>query len=216
MQEAAMSDGIFDLGFESSAAFTDDGGVYHNDRTSLPPLALERALHALPKLGTVLWSCRGERDRTFPRARLTSQGIFLFDHPALGVLADCTSVNAFSAVTSHGPREWLQLSDTQETPIAKLHLLPDTDYMAWDAMLAGSCVTAVPTGQRLTTRNNFLCEVFARRRDADWRARLARFPMLHLVGMRVMGLRAPVSVSALGRHIARDIADGERVAWQES
>ena len=42
-----------------------------------------------------------------------------------------------SAVTADGPREWLTVVRRHGQRAPQLHLLPDTDYLAWDA-LAGA------------------------------------------------------------------------------
>jgi hypothetical protein len=88
----------------------------------------------LPRLSTVLWLYREPADPVFPRARLTSEGVLLLEHPALVALANCTHVHARSSVTTRGPREWIDI-DADQATIARLYLLPDTDCMAWDGML---------------------------------------------------------------------------------
>jgi hypothetical protein len=186
------------------------GAAFDSERVPVARLELQRAFEALPQLGTVLWLHRTSRDRAFPRARLTPRGVLLFEHPALGGLADCVAVNAFCAVTPQGPREWLEFDDAQGEAVARLYLLPDTDYLTWDVMLSGCAVTAVPAPERgWRTPVAFVRDAFARRASA-WQARVVRLPLLRLIGLNVLGLRTPEPVSALGARVARDLAEEAR------
>jgi hypothetical protein len=215
-----MSDGYY--GHDSWRGDEDRGddmgyrATFDTPREPVAHLTLQRALEALPQLGTVLWLHRPSPDRAFPRARLLSSGVLLLDHPALGGLADCATVKAFCAVTAHGPREWLEFDDAQGEAIARLYLLPDTDYLTWDAMLSGCAVTTIPMPARQAWRTPvaFMRSAFARR-DVTWQGRLARLPMLRLIGLNVLGLRAPTPVSALGARIAHALAEESRVELLE-
>jgi hypothetical protein len=46
-----------------------------------------------------------------------------------------------SAVTDDGPREWCECIDGDGRTRARWHLLPDTDYLAWDALTAPCTAT---------------------------------------------------------------------------
>lgn len=220
-----MSDGYGEFGHEPNGGYGEGGcggssayeGVRDVGGAATVRLQLHCVLEALPQLGSVLWLHRGDRDRIFPRARLTTRGVALFEHPALAGLADCVAVDACSAVAAHGPREWLEFSGPEGTAIAKLYLLPDTDYLAWDLMLAGCSVTTVPARPRRGWQAHaaVLRSAFVRR-GAPWQARLARLPLLRLIGLNVLGLRAPEPVSALGCRIARMLAEEERAIWQDA
>ena len=48
------------------------------------------------------------------------------------------------AVTLDGPREWITVHDRAGVPRCRLHPLPDTDYLAWDALLAHTGPAAAP------------------------------------------------------------------------
>ncbi len=48
------------------------------------------------------------------------------------------------AVTIDGPREWMTVHDGAGMPRCRLYLLPDTDYLAWDALLAHTGAAAAP------------------------------------------------------------------------
>jgi hypothetical protein len=211
-----MSDGYLQLDHvRDPAATNEDSWPYTSP--AKPMSCLHCIADALPRLGTVLWLHHAKRDRTFPRARLTAQGVLLLDHPALGVLANCTEVWPMSAVTSHGPREWLEFRNVHNVAIAKLYLLPDTDYLAWDAMLAGCSMTASKLASECNWQAHtaFMRAAFACL-GAGWQARLVRMPMLRVTGLRVLGLRAPDSASQLGIRCARIIAEDERAVWYET
>ncbi|HEX4482133.1 MAG TPA: hypothetical protein VH082_15055, partial [Rudaea sp.] len=118
------------------AAFAEpagDSAPYETRQRKRPDLDIAAFVEWLPRLGTVLWLHRPTRDAVFPRARLTDRGVLLLEHPDLTAMADATAIRSRSAVTSHGPREWLDI-DAGATTIARLYLLPDTDYLAWDSM----------------------------------------------------------------------------------
>lgn len=163
----------------------------------------------LPRLGSVLWLHRPKRDNIFPRARLTGRGVLLLEHPDVAAFADATAIRAQSAVTPHGPREWLDI-DAGGATIARLYLLPDTDYLAWDAMRAAldpSCSAAEPQ-RRWQAHRTFMRCAFARARCA-WHARVVRLPLLRLPCLQVLGARDVETVSALGRQLAAAIAMDE-------
>ena len=113
---------------------------------------------------------------------------------------------------SHGPREWLELIDAQPACLARLYLLPDADYLAWDAMLGdcGIVRAAVPAPARWRAHAAFMrCAL--RRRDS-WRARIVRFPLMRLPCLQVLGARAPMELSSLSQRVAAAIACDENVA----
>lgn len=214
-----MNDGFFsfetrgdDRDIESSR-YGDHADIDRPSTSPANPLTLERVITALPQLGAVLWLLRSERDHMFPRARLLSNGVLLLDHPALGVLADCVAVRAFSAVTPHGPREWLEFRDTNDEALAKVYLLPDTDYMAWEAMTAGCTVTVFDAASHRQSPRFLLCQALMGRTRHAWRARLVRLPLLRLSGVSVLGLRKPGAISALGDRIAKSIVGDDRALW---
>lgn len=103
------------------------------------------------------------------------------------------------AITAEGPREWIDCVGGQGETLARVYLLPDTDYLAWDGLF----VDATP------------CE--APERDApdrEWlrasRARVLSFTRRRLIGFTVLGAR-DAHISSLGRGVARDIAVSESV-----
>lgn len=174
-----------------------------------PDLDVAAFVEWLPRLGTVLWLHRPKRDAVFPRARLTDRGVLLLEHPDMTAIADATAIRARSAVTSHGPREWLDI-DAGTTTIARLYLLPDTDYLAWDSMRAvldGDDVLS-ESNSRWHAHRTFMRCAFARARRA-WQARVVRLPLLHLPCLQVLGARDADAVSMLGRQLAAIIVGDE-------
>jgi putative heme degradation protein len=181
---------------------------------SIPP-TIDRIVDALPRLGSVLWLSRAKSDGLFPRARLLAQGVVLLDHPALNSLAQAAAVRAFGAVTSHGPREWLEFRDAGDALIAKLFLLPDTDVYAWDQMLAGCLVETVHAVHGCARAYATLMRAALLHSREALQARVVRMPLLRLIGLRVLGLRAPDCVSALSRELAAAIVRDERATMQD-
>ena len=104
------------------------------------------------------------------------------------------------AVTAEGPREWIDCVDAEGDTLARIFLLPDTDYLAWDGLFADAIAVDAP-----------------RRRvpDREWlracRARVLSFQRRRLVGFDVLGAQ-DVRISSLGRGVARAIAVSESVA----
>jgi hypothetical protein len=205
-ERAAMSDGLL-RDWDPAEPAADS--VYE-PRTRVAELDLSAFVEWLPRLGTVLWLHQPRRESNFPRARLTERGVLLLEHPDIAAFGDVTAIRARSAVTPHGPREWLDF-DTGATTRARMYLLPDTDYLAWDAMCAtftGEDATVGPRSRWQAHRTFMRC-AFARARTA-WVARVVRMPLLRLPCLQVLGARDAASVSALGRRLAAAIAADEQ------
>ena len=162
----------------------------------------------LPRLGATLWLERKSR-RAHAPATVGTRGLLLLDHPALTPLARSAHANAHVQVTSHGPREWLSFRDAEGSAIAKLYLLPDTDYLAWDEMIAATGL-APPTKEPANWHAHaaFLRTALARIGSA-WQARLVTFEHQSLPWLSTLGARAPLKLSLLGLELARLIAASE-------
>jgi len=169
----------------------------------------------LARLGPVLWLHRASDDGIFPRARLCAHGVLLLDHPALAAFATSVTVEAHGAVTLHGPREWLEFVDAQSACIARLYLLPDADYLAWDAML-GDCaiVRVAPDKSSRWRAHAAFMRCACRRMRGSWQARIVRLPLMRLPCLQVCGLRTPTELSVLGRQIAATIVRDENISLQ--
>lgn len=103
---------------------------------------------------------------------------------------------AASAIGSDGPHEWLECRGGDGRLRARLHLLPDSDYLGWDALLtAGMPMSAsVP------------------RLHGDARieaAQLLDFRCRRWAGLDVLDAAPATRVSALGGEIAQSIARAE-------
>ncbi len=90
-----------------------------------------------------------------------------------------------------GPREWIDGIDRDGHPCVRLHLLPDTDYLGWDRLLArgepAPVMPHVPHLQALET-----CPL--------------RFRRHQLGGFDVLRGEAVTGLSPLGRQLAARIA----------
>lgn len=175
---------------------------------------LVRLAEWLPRLGPVLWVHREPRHPSHERACVTPRGVLLLDHPALLALGRAHDLVAGSTITPQGPREWLALRDAQGRIQAKLFLLPDTDYLAWDRMLAdfGERLqreeTTAPSS-RWQAPMSYLRGALTRL-GAPWRAQLLAFSVRRLPWVQALGAQRPSTVSPIGLGLAQAIAADER------
>ncbi|TAM58388.1 MAG: hypothetical protein EPN49_12615 [Rhodanobacter sp.] len=161
----------------------------------LAPAAL---LEALPALGAVLYVPKQPR---WPAYRPMPRGL-LAEDAVLAPLLQTHWLLAASVVTSEGPREWVECVDRHGHLRARLYLLPDTDYLAWDMLLAGGKPVAVPM------------QAWWPRNGRSGSAQLLRFHVRRLAGLRVLGCETAMSVSALSRHLAERVAGVEALSWR--
>lgn len=190
----------------------DDGGLPWRVEASPPDacargaIDLVRLADALPTLGTVLWLDR--RMAPVGTAGVLSRSGVLLDHPAIGVLSHCSAITVREAVTPNGPREWLAFEDRAGEVRAKLFLLPDSDYLAWDEMTASCRFAQAPVAPtRWSAHGAFLRNAWARLAGA-WRARLFAFEQRRMP-WRTLHARPPLRISLLGLELARNIARDE-------
>jgi hypothetical protein len=176
-------------------------GVTHRTRASVATRWLavspHTLAHGLTQLGCVLY---------LPTRRCADEGVDL----PLGLLADsleltpllCTRyVGLASAVTGEGPREWIECVDLCGHLQARIYLLPDTDYLAWDALFADGVPVDAPANHRA---GRPVC--FAEQ------ARLICFTRRAVSQLSMLCGSEPERVSTLGRGVARDIAVAEAVS----
>jgi hypothetical protein len=168
----------------------------HMHAAACPPrwLRIDPAVLAarLPLLGVVLYlPMRGE---TSP------------DHPARGWLADGADLApllhtrwllASCVIGADGPREWLECVDADGRLRARLHLLPDTDYLAWDVLLSAATPAGAPAFRRV------------QRPFRAAGARLLHFTQRRLGNLDVLGGRDATRLSLLGQGIAREVMKAE-------
>lgn len=128
------------------------------------------------------------------------------DHPARGWLAESEDLApllhtrwllASCVIGADGPREWLECVDADGHLLARLHLLPDTDYLAWDVLLSAAVPMDAPALRRV------------QRPLRATGARLLHFTQRRLGNINVLGGRDAVQLSMLGQDIAREVMRAE-------
>ncbi|KRE85435.1 hypothetical protein ASG75_07530 [Rhodanobacter sp. Soil772] len=154
-----------------------------------------RLIAGLPALGSVLYVPMrpgGSTVRELPRG-------LLVEAMQLVPLLQTRWLMAASMITVEGPREWIECMDREGRACTRLHLLPDTDYLAWDRLLAGG-------------------EPMPASKPARWlrpaSAQVLRFHTRRLAGLDVLGAEATAAVSPLSRQLAGRIAHAETVPLQ--
>ncbi|MEO9090572.1 MAG: hypothetical protein ABI247_09600 [Rhodanobacter sp.] len=115
----------------------------------------------------------------------------------LGPLLQTRTLAAAGTITPDGPREWVDCLGAADQVLARLYLLPDTDYLAWDALQANA---SPATEERALAA------------PAAWRpvsARLLRFRVRRLAGLYLLGAEVGIGTSSLGCELAARIARDE-------
>jgi hypothetical protein len=159
-------------------------------------LATARWMVGLPTLGDVLY-LPGRLDRSPRQAGLPGM---LVESIELAPLLQVRTLVAAGAITPDGPREWIECLGDRGRVMARLYLLPDTDYLAWDALHA----PILPAGEQ-SPRTDM----------ASWHpasARLLRFRVRQLAGLQILGADLGTDASPLGRELAARIARDEVLA----
>jgi hypothetical protein len=150
----------------------------------------------LPQLGCTLYLP--------PRHALMPLGVLpygvLCEQAELAPLLGVSRLKHSSVVSRDGPREWIDCLNPHGQRQARLYLLPDTDYLAWDALLA----QAQPIAARQP--HPHLPELQL------GQARLVCFTLRRWVGLDCLRALTPGRVSALGKGVAQEIARSEAAA----
>ena len=157
-----------------------------------------RLIAGLPALGNVLYVPMRPGSST---VRELPRGL-LVEAMQLAPLLQTRWLMAASMITVEGPREWIECMDREGCVCARLHLLPDTDYLAWDRLLAGD--GPMPAAKPA----HWL------RHPCPASAQVLRFHARRLAGLDVLGAEATAVVSALSRQLAGRIARAEAVPLQ--
>lgn len=147
----------------------------------------------LPSLGNVLYVPMRSHDWKMSRG-------LLVEAMQLAPLLQTRRWVAGCMITVEGPREWIECVDGYDRACARLYLLPDTDYLAWDSLLAGGEPMAAP--------------VTLSRHSPPANAQVLRFHVRRLAGLDVLGAEASEEVSPLSRQLAGHIARAEAVPLQ--
>lgn len=147
----------------------------------------------LPGLGSVLyqWTREAERESVAP-----ARG-WLVQQPQLRALIDVTRIQCVSVIGARGPREWFDCVGADGHVRARIHLLPDTDYLAWDALLAAGMPIREPA---------------SRTSGLGYRRATAlpvQFNCRHVPGLTLLQALFVESLSALGRDVAEECAGVE-------
>ena len=177
------------------------------------PLDIGRLAEWLPRLGTMLWLERREAAMSAPQRISAGSRLMLLEHVASGLLGRSASLRAHSAVSPHGPREWLSAHAGDGAINAKLFLLPDSDCYAWDQM--NTALGLAPTEAARNeppTHGTFLQRALARF-GHPWQARLLAFDLKPLPWLHILGAHPPLRISLLGLDIARGIVRDEHAEW---
>ncbi len=166
----------------------------------------ERSLHVtaaalarwLPLLGSVVYvPSRAEVDAS---ARWPDG--LLSESPLLTPLLRTHYLRVLGIVSADGPREWIECLDACGEILAQLHLLPDTDYLAWDNLPDES--------QMIASRP----EHGRSRMFRGAAAHLMRFRCQPLANMLCLGEASPPRISPLGRVVAQAIAGSQPLLVQ--
>lgn len=142
---------------------------------------------ALPALDSVLYmplAARGPELSALPRGLLA-------ETPQLAPLLRVRWLMAVSVIAVDGPHEWIDGLDRTGQPCVRLHLLPDTDYLGWDRLLAGGePAAAMPRTPHLQAVDAYPL----------------RFHRRRLAGLDVLRGELAAELSPLGRQLAGRIA----------
>lgn len=149
----------------------------------------------LPGLGSVLY-LHASSNTAMPDA--LPQGLLIAQR-SFAPLLDAHWLVAVSVVTDDGPREWCECMDRSGYTRARWHLLPDTDYLAWDALTAPCTGVSSPIDMQPLRPDH---------------ASVVNFRLRELAGMLILDQDVPAVLSPLGDRIAARIAHAESALLQ--
>jgi hypothetical protein len=156
------------------------------------PITPSWLIRRLPALGSVLYLHASSANvvcDALPARLLMTQRAF-------APLLESRWLVATSAVTDDGPREWMECMDRFGATRARLHLLPDTDYLAWDALVSSCEADTRPPVGRIAS---------SLRPD---NAAVMNFQLRELAGLLLLE-QGGCTLSPLGDRIAARIAQAE-------
>jgi hypothetical protein len=155
-------------------------------------------ISALPGLGSVLYLHAISDDTA---TNVSAPGL-LVAQPAFAPLLDTHWLAAVSVVTDDGPREWCECIDRMGRARARWHLLPDTDYLAWDALTA-SCMPDSGISSSIDMQPL-----------RPHHARVVNFRLRTIAGLLFLEQDTRAALSPLGDRIAARIAHAESAVLQ--
>ncbi len=174
-----------------SSSDTASGAI---SRCSVPMTGPELATR-LPVLGSVLYLPA----RSPTRLDLPLPPGWLVERRELVALLHTHELVVASMIGADGPREWIDCMDANGEFCARLHLLPDTDYLAWDALLAQG--RAMPSAPLQSGR--LACRAAS--------AELVCFATRRLGGLDVLEATPLGRLSIVGCGVAREAAKAAAV-----
>ncbi|RAO77083.1 hypothetical protein [Dyella jiangningensis] len=154
------------------------------------PIAGTELAQRLPMLGSVLYlpaRCVVQEPWPVPAGWLAARC-------ELAPVLRSDALIVSSMIGADGPREWIDCVDGQGRFCARVHLLPDTDYLAWDALLAGS----QPLPATPLCPDQMACRAASAELVCFRTRRLGQLDLLETLRLG--------HLSALGRHIAHEAA----------
>lgn len=160
------------------------------------PMSGARLAAQLPLLGSVLYLSA--------RVHVLDHGCvspgWLVARRELAPLLRVAELRVSSMIGASGPREWIDGIDASGHFCVRLHLLPDTDYLAWDALLEH----ARPLPAAPLCPGALSCSAGSASMVCFSTRRLAGFDVLDAAPLR--------QVSMLGHDIAREAARSASLA----
>lgn len=158
------------------------------------PTTPQAWLDVLPQLGSVLYL---HDTRCAVLAESMPAGLLVAQR-AFAPLLDTFWLLTATLITEDGPREWCECLDREGRTRARLHLLPDTDYLAWDKLMVSR--TLQHDAAPLACVQPLLPDS----------ANVVNFRVRDIAGLRVLEHHLP-PLSPLGQCIATRIAVAESV-----
>lgn len=149
-------------------------------------------LWRLPDLGNVLFVRAADSPpvATAPHCPLVDGASV----PLLG----CRWLLGCSQITSDGPHEWCQCVDAQGRVLARMYLLPDTDFLAWDELWGDSDTATLACRMRVACPFRPAC------------ARVVRFRMAQVAGLTLLRQSRPSApYSSFSRGVATRLAGAQ-------
>lgn len=156
---------------------------------------LDRFLGLLPALGTVLYLPVAQL-RAWPIAR--PQTGVVAESPLLLPLLHTRRLRMVTQIATTGPLEWLDCEDGVGQCLARIYLLPDSDYLVWDRITADG----EPEEKALPG---------LLRRWRPGAAVLTGFRMRQLARMPLLSCSGYERLSGIALRVAGDLACRERV-----
>jgi hypothetical protein len=177
------------------------------DDATLPRIA--SVLANLPALGDVLCEVRPAPalpEHALARWRaVVGNALPLPDHPWLHGIARVAALRAAVDIDSDGPRECLEFLDMRGAALMRVWLLPDSDYCAWDYLLARHAVPVASASIGASHHEGWMGRHHWRIGLRRWQAAVVRFRLERVAGLNLLGM-SPVPASALARQCAKRLA----------